>query len=122
MGGEKEMTADEANQEYPKFESSLKWSLISSSLIEKNKITVDPEEIKEFARRQVSTYMGIQNMDEAPWLDEYANRMMQDKKFIENTHQQLQTDKLFNALETEVNIIEQEISAEDLASKMHHHH
>ena len=66
--------------------------------------------------------MGIQNMEEAPWLDEYANRMMQDKKFIENTYQQLQTDKLFNLLETEVNIKEEEITIEGLASKMHHHH
>ena len=122
MSGEKEMTAQEAEQEYPKFADGLKWSLISTSLLTKNKITVDPEEIKQFARNQVSGYMGIQNMEEAPWLDEYANRMMQDKKFIENTYQQLQTDKLFNLLETEVNIKEEEITIEGLASKMHHHH
>lgn len=121
-GGEKELSPEAAEAEYPGFANSLKWSLISSNLLQKNEVTILPEEIKQFARNQVSGYMGIQNLDEAPWLDEYANRMMQDKKFVENTYNQLQADKLFRVLETQVNIKEEEISAEGLASKMHHHH
>ena len=122
MGGEKPLTAEDAEVEYPKFANSLKWSLISTKLLEKNEIIVAPDEIKQFALNQVSGYMGIQNFEEAPWLEEYANKMMQDKKFVENTYMQIQTNKLFNQLETEVIIKEEEISAEDLASKMHHHH
>lgn len=122
MGGEKPLTAEDAEVEYPKFANSLKWSLISTKLLEKNEIIVAPEEIKQFALNQVSGYMGIQNFEEAPWLEEYANKMMQDKKFVENTYMQIQTNKLFHQLETEVIITEEEISAEDLASKMHHHH
>ena len=122
VGGEKEMTPEEAEHEYPRFAGGLKWSLISSNLIANRNITISPDEIKQHARNQVSGYMGIQNPDEAPWLDEYANRMMQDKKFVENAYMQLQTDKLFSTLETEVSVREEEVSAEDLLSKMHHHH
>lgn len=121
-GSEKQKTDDEAEKEYPSFASQLKWSLISSKLINDNKITVDPSEIRQFALSQISSYMGMQNLDEAPWLDEYANRMMKDQKFVEETYMKIQTEKLFRLLEPQVQATEESISAEDFAKKLHHHH
>jgi trigger factor len=121
-GSEKQKTDDEAEKEYPSFANQLKWSLISSKLINENKITVDPSEIRQFALNQIAGYMGLQNLDESPWLDEYANRMMKDQKFLEETYMKIQTDKLFRLLEQQVNATEESISAEDFASKLHHHH
>lgn len=121
-GSEKQKTDDEAEQEYPSFASQLKWSLISSKLINDNKITVDPAEIRQFALSQIGSYMGMQNLDEAPWLDEYANRMMKDQKFVEETYMKIQTEKLFRLLEPQVQATEESISAEDFAKKLHHHH
>ena len=122
MGGEKSKTPEEAEKEYPSFENQLKWNLVSTKLIHENNITVEPEEIKEQARQQIMGYMGGQNLNDAPWLDEYANRMMQDQKFIESTYFQLQTNKLLAMLEPQVHAKEEEISAENFASKLHHHH
>ncbi|RXK83339.1 trigger factor [Filimonas effusa] len=121
-GGEKPKTAEEAEAEYPSFANQLKWTLISSKLINDNKITVEPAEIKEHAKQQMLGYMGGQSLDSAPWLDEYTNRMMQDQKFVENAYFQLQTTKLFQLLEGQVKAKEESISAEDFASKLHHHH
>lgn len=121
-GGEKPKTAEEAEAEYPGFSNQLKWTLISSKLINDNKISVEPAEIKEHAKQQMLGYMGGQSLDEAPWMDEYTNRMMQDQKFVENAYFQIQTNKLFQLLETQVKSKEESISAEDFASKLHHHH
>ena len=121
-GGEKAKTAEQAETEYPTFANQLKWSLITTKLINDNKITVDPQEIKEHAKQQFISYMGGQSLDDAPWLDEYANRMLQDQKFVENTYFQLQTQKLFNLLEGQVTATEEDISAEAFAEKLHHHH
>ncbi|CAN5787797.1 trigger factor [soil metagenome] len=121
-GSEKQKTDDEAEKEYPSFASQLKWSLISSKLINDNKITVDPAEIRQFALSQIGSYMGMQNLDEAPWLDEYANRMMKDQKFVEETYMKIQTEKLFRLVEPQVEATEESISAEDFAKKLHHHH
>ena len=121
-GTEKPKTEDEAEQEYPSFANQLKWTLISSKLINDNKITVEPNEIRQFALQQIAGYMGMTNIDEAPWLDEYANRMMKDQKFVEETYIKLQTEKLFRQLETQVQASEEGISAEDFANKLHHHH
>lgn len=121
-GTDKPKTEDEAEQEYPSFANQLKWTLISTKLINDNTITVEPNEIRQFALQQIAGYMGMQNLDEAPWLDEYANRMMKDQKFVEETYIKLQTEKLFRQLETQVQATEESISAEDFASKLHHHH
>lgn len=121
-GGEKPKTAEEAEAEYPTFVNQLKWSLISTKLINDNNIQVEKEDIKQQAIAQVLNYMGGQVGDDAPWLDEYANRMLQDKKFVEQSYVQVQTSKLFNLLEGQVQAKEETISAEDFASKLHHHH
>ena len=95
---------------------------IIAKLIDENKVTVEPQEIKEHAKQQFMSYMGGQSLDDAPWLDEYSNRMLQDQKFVENTYFQLQTQKLFNLLEGQVSATEESISAEAFAEKLHHHH
>lgn len=121
-GGEKPKSAEEAEKELPSFLQQLKWTLITSQLINEHKITVENDEIRQFAVQQMLGYMGVQDINDAPWLEEYSNRMMQDKKYVENTYFQLQTTKLFNLLETQIKTTEASISAEEFASKLHHHH
>lgn len=121
-GGEKRKSSEEAEKEYPAFVNQLKWTLISTKLINDHKITVDPQEIKEHAMQQMLGYMGVNNLDDAPWLEEYSNRMMQDKKYVENTYFQIQTTKLFTLLEGQVKSTETKITAEEFASKQQHHH
>lgn len=121
-GGEKPKSAEEAATEYPNFVNQLKWTLITSKLTSDYQVAVEPDEIKEFAKQQIMGYMGGQSIDDAPWMDEYANRMMKDQKFVENTYYQLQTNKLFQALESKVSATEESISAEAFAEKLHHHH
>ncbi len=100
VGGEKEKSADDVEKELPVFLNQLKWTLISTKLINENKITVEQQEIKDAAISQITSYMRSQNINDAPWLEEYANRMLQDKKFVEETYMRLQTEKLFNLLES----------------------
>jgi trigger factor len=121
-GSEKPKTDDEAEKEYPSFVNQLKWTLISTKLLNDNKTTVEPQEIKEAAKQQIAGYMGKLSLDEAPWMDEYANRMMKDQKFVEETYIRLQTNKLFTLLEQQVQVNDENISADDFAEKLHHHH
>jgi trigger factor len=122
-GGEKPKTAEEAEQEFPTFANQLKWTLISSQLIADNNIEVLPDDVKAFARQQLFSYMGGQILDEnQPWIEDYVNRMMQDRKFVEDTYHRVSTDKLFSTLEAQVNATPEKISAEAFAEKLHHHH
>ncbi|HWB27015.1 MAG TPA: trigger factor [Chitinophagaceae bacterium] len=121
-GGEQPRTEEEAAEELPKFLNQLKWSLISTKLIKDNNITVNPDEIFDYARQQMVSYMGGQALGDLSWLDDYAKRMLNDKKFVDQAYSQIQTSKLFNALEAQVQATEEPISADEFAHKLHHHH
>ncbi len=122
MNSEKQKSPEEVEAEYPDYTKQLTWSLVAGKMLEDNQISVSPDEIKDAAKMQLMSYMGGQNFNDLSWIDDYAERMMKDKKFVEQTYAQVQTGKLFQALEGQVQATEEPISAEDFAEKLHHHH
>ncbi len=71
--------------------------------------------------------MGMQAMgEEQPWLEEYLNKMMQDRKFVEDAFHRLQTEKIFDWAESQVQKEEKSISVDDFTKMtqehQHHHH
>ena len=124
QGGEKQRTLDEAEKEYPVFQDQLKWTLISTQLIADHKIEVVAEDLKDFAKQQLMSYMGGQLGalgDNDKWLEDYAARMMQDRKFVEDSYHRISTDKLFKAIEGEVTAKEEKIAADKFADKLSQH-
>jgi trigger factor len=124
-GGEKQRTLEEAEKEYPVFQDQLKWTLISTQLITDHKVEVVAEDLKAFAKQQLMSYMGGQLGalgDNDQWLEDYAARMMQDRKFVEDSYHRISTDKLFQAIESNVTATEEKISAEKFAEKLQQHH
>jgi len=124
QGGEKQRTIEEAEKEYPVFQDQLKWTLISGQLMTAQKIEVVAEDLKDFAKQQLMSYMGNQMGamgDNDKWLEDYAVRMMQDKKFVEDSYHRISTDKLFKAIETEVQTKDEPIEAEKFADMLNNH-
>ena len=124
-GGEKQRTEEETEKEYPVFQDQLKWTLISNQLTIDYKIEVVAEDLKNFAKQQLMNYMGPQMGalgDNDQWLEDYAVRMMQDRKFVEDSYQRIGTEKMFTALETEVEAKDEAIEAEKFADMLNHHH
>ena len=124
QGGEKQRTLEEAEKEYPVFQDQLKWTLISGHLMSENKVEVVAEDLKNFAKQQLMSYMGNQMGamgDNDKWLEDYAVRMMQDKKFVEDSYHRISTDKLFKAIETEVQAKDTPIDAEKFADMLKQH-
>jgi len=123
---EKDKKSEETiEQEFPAFKNSLKWTLITSQLADDNKIEVLPEDLRNFAKQQLFQYMGNQlNIldEQQQWIEDYADKMLKDKKFVEDSYHRISTEKLFTILEDKVAAKEESISAEDFASKLHHHH
>jgi trigger factor len=123
FGGENRKTAEEAETEFPSFANSLKWTLISTKLAKDNHIQVLPDDLKDFAKKQLFSYMGMGvDADDQPWINDYVERMIKDKKFVEDAYYKIQTDKMFASLETQVAIKEESISVEAFTEKLHHHH
>ena len=119
---------EQVEKEFPAFLNQLKWTLISDKIVQENAIQVQPDEIRDFAKQQLFGYMGGMGADAAdqPWVTDYVEKMMKDRKYVEDAYNRMQTQKIFEWAETQVNPTDKEISAEEFTKMVeehqHHHH
>jgi trigger factor len=125
-GGENPKTPEEVEHEFPAFSNQLKWSLILDKVVSDHKIEVGAEDLKALAREQLLGYLGMNAMDEEqPWMTDYINRMMQDKKFVQDSVQRIRTDKVLSWAESQVKPEIKQIGLEEfnkMQDEHHHHH
>jgi len=120
--GEEKKTEEDAEKEFPTFKNQLKWTLISDKIVRENNIEVKPEEIKAFAKQQLFGYMNMpMGGDDQPWVDNYIDKMMQDRKYIEDAYNRIQSQKIFDWAETQVKPTEKEIAMEDFVKMQEEH-
>jgi trigger factor len=124
IGGEKQKTKEQVEEEYPHFVNQLKWTLISDKIIRDNKLEVSDEELKESMKEEIMGYFGQMNLGEdTSWIESYVDRMMKDEKQVDSSYRKLITKKLFDWLESQVTPEEKEITSEEfLAMQENHHH
>ncbi|MBL0154382.1 MAG: trigger factor [Chitinophagaceae bacterium] len=120
-------SAEQVEAEFPKFISQLKWTLISDKIVNENGVQVGPDEIRAFAKQQLFSYMGGSGMSEdQPWVHDYVEKMMKDRKYVEDAYSRIQTQKLFQWAETQVKPTDQDITADEFTKMVeahqHHHH
>ena len=127
--GQPAKTAEQIEAEMPSFLNQLKWTLISDQIIKDNNIVVSPEDLKAFTKQQLIGYMGGQlgNIDDQPWIEDYINKMMKDRKYIDDAYTRIQSQKVFETAEQSVKGISTPISAEEFtkmvdAHQHEHHH
>ena len=125
--GEKEKTDEEVEKEFPVFIQQLKWTLIIDKIVRENNIQVQQEEIRNFAKQQLLGYMGMNTLDDQQaWVKDYTEKMMKDRKYVEDAYNRIQTQKVFEWAEQQVKPTEKEISMEEFTKMVeahqHHHH
>ena len=122
-GGEKPKTPEEVEKEFPAFSNALKWNLITDKIASENNIEVKPEDIKEAARKQLFSYLGggLPQGDDQPWMEDYVNKMMQDRRFVEETYQNQRTNKMLQWVEGKVSPVDKSITPEEF-NKLNQEH
>ena len=125
--GEKTKTDEEVEKEFPVFLNQLKWTLISDKIVSTYGIQVSQDEIRNFAKQQLFGYMGTGQVDEEqPWVKDYIEKMMKDRKYLEDAYNRIQGQKIFEWTEAQLNPHEKQISAEEFTKMVeghqHHHH
>ncbi|SDC45688.1 trigger factor [Niabella drilacis] len=121
-------TPEQIEAEMPSFLNQLKWTLITEKIITDNSIQVAPDEIRNFAKQQLFQYMGgaMGMTEDQPWVNDYIERMMKDRKYVEDAYNRLQSQKVFEWAETRVKPKATSIKAEEFAKMVsehqHHHH
>ena len=121
-GGDKQRTQEEAEAEYPTFENQLKWTLISDTIINGNKLEVTEADLRASMKEEVSRYFGNMNMGEdMSWLESYIDRMMKDEKHVDTTYRKMVTEKLFNWAEGEEKPTVKKVTVDELVAMQHNH-
>jgi trigger factor len=118
---------EQVEHEFPTFLNQLKWTLITDKIVQDNNIQVQPEDLRQFAKEQLLGYMGMQSLDEEQqWVKDYIDRMMKDRKYVEDAYNRLQTQKIFDWAESRINAVETPITKEEFIhmnqEHQHHHH
>ena len=95
-------TDEQVEKEFPVFLNQLKWTLITDKIVQENAIQVQPDEIRDFAKQQLFGYMGGAQPDaeDQPWVNDYIEKMMKDRKYVEDAYNRIQTQKIFEWAET----------------------
>lgn len=120
--GQAPKTDEEVEQEFPGFLNQLKWTLISDKIVQDNGIKVDPEEIRVFAKQQLFSYMGGANLsDDQPWVTDYVEKMMKDRKYVEDAYTRIQSTKIFEWAATQVKPNDKNIGADEFAKMVEEH-
>lgn len=120
-------TEEEIETEFPGFLNQLKWTLITDELVKSAEIQVQQDDIRQFAKQQLLGYMGMGALDdEQDWVRDYIDRMMKDRKYVEDSYTRIQSQKMFEWAETKVNTKEETISKEAFQKMseehQHQHH
>ena len=121
-------TDEQVEKEFPTFLNQLKWTLITDKIVQENEIQVQPDEIRDFAKQQLFGYMGGMGAEtqDQPWINDYVEKMMKDRKYMEDAYNRIQTQKIFEWAETKLNPTDKEIEAEAFTKMVeehqHHHH
>ena len=94
--GEKELTSEQAVEEYNKSEKGLRYQLIQEKIIKDNDIKLDYEELKEYAKGFIRSQMAqFGNMNpEDTELDDIANRILANQEEAKKLQDQLLSQKL----------------------------
>ncbi|MET0637111.1 MAG: trigger factor [Chitinophagaceae bacterium] len=124
--GDEPKSAEEVEKEFPTFLNQLKWTLITDKIVQENAVQVTPDEVREFAKQQLFGYMGGMGAqaEDQPWVNDYIDKMMKDRKYVEESYNRLQTQKIFEWTETKLNPSDKSITADDFTKMVeeHQHH
>ena len=119
QAGEKEMTAEEAEEEYNKSEKGLRYQLIEGKLMTQNDIKLDYAELVEFTKVFIKAQMaqyGQMNPEEKE-LNEIATRVLSNQDEAKRLQEQLVSKKLLDFFKENIEFAEKEVSFEDFVKE-----
>jgi trigger factor len=121
VGGEKQMTDEEAAEEYSRSEKGLRYQLIEGRISKDNNLQVTFEELKEFAKGFIKSQMaqfGNANPEEKE-LDEIADRILGNQDEVKRLSEQLMSQKLLTFYKENVKLKVKEVSFDDFVKEVY---
>lgn len=119
--GEKELTAEEAVEEYKKSEKGLRYQLIEGKIMKDNDIKLDYAELVDYAKGFIRAQMaqfGNMNPEEKE-LEDIAGRILQNQDEARRLQEQLISHKLLAFYKENMSFDTKEVSFEDFIKEVY---
>ncbi|WP_029033203.1 trigger factor [Salinimicrobium terrae] len=119
--GEKELSEEEAREEYEKSEKGLRFQLIEGKLIQEHNLEVKFEDLKAFAKDRIREQMaqfGQMNPEDKE-LDDIAARILSRQDEVKRLSEQLMNQKLLELYKEKVNLEEKEVTYEEFVKEVY---
>lgn len=110
------LNAEQIEREFPAFVDNLRWSIIRDELLDKYSVTVTDAELEAVYAQRVRNYFQAAIPDHI--IQSSVKRLMEDKKDVESTQQQLESDKLLEAIRKEVSIEDKAVTSDEFHTIM----
>jgi len=119
--GEEPLDADQAKEEFEKSEKSMRYQLIEGKLIEKHKLQVTFDDLKDHAKQMIKMQMAqFGQMDPSDKeLEDIAARILSNKDEIKRLSEQLMSQKLLTLYKSEANLKVKEITYDDFVKEFY---
>lgn len=102
--------AEQIEREYPAFADNLRWSIIREDLMEEFGAEVSDSDLKAEYGRRVRNYFQADLPEHI--LESSIERLMKDEKDVENTRRELESDKLLEAVRTQITVVDKAVTSE----------
>jgi trigger factor len=119
--GEKEMTAEEAEQEYEKSEKGLRYQLIEGKIIADNNLQINFEDLKAYTAEVIKKQMaqfGQMNPTDAD-VENIVARVLSNKDEVKRLSEQVMSEKMLNLFKENVKYKPKEVSYQDFIKEMY---
>ncbi|GGG90877.1 peptidylprolyl isomerase [Polaribacter pacificus] len=119
--GEKELTEEQAAEEYAKSEKGLRYQLIEGQVMKDNDIKLDYAELVDYAKGFIRTQMaqfGNMNPEEKE-LDDIAARILGNQEEAKRLQEQLVSHKLLTFYKENITFKTKELSYEDFIKEVY---
>ncbi|RPD99077.1 trigger factor [Aureibaculum marinum] len=121
VAGEKQLSEQEAKDEYERSEKGLRYQLIESKISKDNNLQVTFDELKEFAKGFIKSQMaqyGNVNPEEKE-LEEIAGRILSNQEEAKRLSEQLMSQKLLTFYKENVKLKIKEVSFDEFVKEVY---
>jgi len=122
---DKNLSEEELERNVQSYSKSILWTLIMDKYVSEFGINIDKDDFVAHAKEKLLSYMQGYSLGDSPnhdWINSYAEGMLKDKKFMEESYYEIRAKKVFDELDKKIPTTEKDIELEAFREMLHHHH
>ncbi len=121
IGGEKQLTEEEAIAEYDRSEKGLRYQLIEGQIAKENDLKLTFEELRDYAKSLIASQMAQygQPIPEGKDMDEIIDRILANQEEVKRMQEQLMSQKLLDLYKEKLKYKTKEVTYKDFVAEVY---